>query len=320
MKYTFVVIPEHSTHAPYQISFSSKAIKLFTVFGALTLALLGVFISNYLFVMSHIQENKDLRVENRKLKQQVQLYHSRFIAIDSTLDRVKLLANRLKIITNSEDPGGSAALMRSLPDAATNTGLNPENKNSPMTESIAESLSPRDPERQSLEDHYQLVDQTLKQTASALLNSEQELQLLYETMQDKKDFLSALPTIKPAEGLFTSGFGVRRSPFGESEKMHEGLDIANSPGTPIRAPANGIVSFASSKTGYGQMVILDHGYGIETWYGHTSRLLVSSGQKIRRGETIALLGNSGRSTGPHLHYEVRVNGTPVDPLTYILEN
>ena len=102
--------------------------------------------------------------------------------------------------------------------------------------------------------------------------------------------------------------------------MHEGLDIANYPGTAIRAPADGTVVFAGAKAGYGQTLILDHGYRLETWYAHARKILVRTGQRVRRGDSIAQLGNSGRSTGPHLHYEVRINGTPVDPLSYILEN
>ena len=122
-------------------------------------------------------------------------------------------------------------------------------------------------------------------------------------------------------GIFSSGFGVRVSPLGEAmEKMHEGLDIAGSVGTPIHAPANATVIYAGKKSGYGSIVILDHGYGLETWYGHTSKILVKPGQLVRRGQSIALIGNSGHSTGPHLHYEVRVHGIPVDPLAYILEN
>jgi murein DD-endopeptidase MepM/ murein hydrolase activator NlpD len=149
---------------------------------------------------------------------------------------------------------------------------------------------------------------------------EQVLHDQYELLADQRSFLAALPTRRPSPGYFTSGFGVRRSPYGGVEKMHEGLDIANSIGTPVIATADGIVTFAQAKPGYGQTVILDHGYGLETWYGHAKRILVQEGQKVRRGESIAQLGNSGRSTGPHLHYEVRINGTPVDPLSYILEN
>ena len=121
-------------------------------------------------------------------------------------------------------------------------------------------------------------------------------------------------------GHFSSGFGVRRNPVSDRIKMHEGLDIANPPGTPIQAPADGTVTFSDTKPGYGRTLVIDHGYGIETWYGHNSKLLVARGQKVRRGDNIALLGSSGRVTGPHLHYEVRVHGIPVDPLTYILEN
>ena len=102
--------------------------------------------------------------------------------------------------------------------------------------------------------------------------------------------------------------------------MHEGLDIANRAGTIIRAPADGEVTYAEPKTGYGLTLILNHGYGIETWYGHLKHFLVGRGTKVKRGTKIALLGNSGRSTGPHVHYEVRVKGYPVDPLSYIFED
>src|SRR5690606_28558046 len=98
---------------------------------------------------------------------------------------------------------------------------------------------------------------------------EQILQDQYELLADQKAFLAALPTKKPVVGYFTSGFGVRKSPYGGRVKMHEGLDIANHPGTPIRSPADGVVIFARTKAGYGRTVIVDHGYGLETWYGHT---------------------------------------------------
>ena len=102
--------------------------------------------------------------------------------------------------------------------------------------------------------------------------------------------------------------------------MHEGLDIANRVGTVIRAPADGEVTYAASKAGYGNTVILNHGYGLETWYGHLKAFKVTPGEKVKRGTQIALLGNTGRSTGPHVHYEVRVKGYPVDPLSYIFED
>ena len=176
------------------------------------------------------------------------------------------------------------------------------------------------PEDVELRREYDRLDGRFTDLNRETLYVEQVLQDQYELLADQKAFLAALPTRKPAIGYFTSGFGVRRSPFGGAEKMHEGLDIANRPGTPIHATADGTVIYADTKAGYGQTVVVDHGYGLETWYGHTRKILVARGQKVHRGDVIALLGNSGRSTGPHVHYEVRVHGTPVDPLSYILEN
>ena len=200
----------------------------------------------------------------------------------------------------------------------------------PVPEAVANALSPQpavattlsmSPEDVRLRKEYELLDDRFTDLNRDTLYVEQMLQDQYELLADQKAFLSALPTRKPAVGYFTSGFGVRNSPtLGGRVKMHEGLDIANRPGTPVRAPADGVVAFTDSKSGYGQVVILDHGYGLETWYGHLRKSLVQKGQRVRRGDQIALLGNSGRSTGPHVHYEVRVHGTPVDPLSYILEN
>jgi murein DD-endopeptidase MepM/ murein hydrolase activator NlpD len=102
--------------------------------------------------------------------------------------------------------------------------------------------------------------------------------------------------------------------------MHEGIDIAHQVGAPIVSPAAGIITYASAHPGYGNLITIDHGYGISTQYGHVSRFYVRAGEKIKRGQKIAAVGNTGRSTGPHLHYEVRVNGVPINPKPYILED
>ena len=292
-------------------------------------ALVGIImVLDYWYVMNQIGENKQLKMENRRLRQQVQVFQNKLTTIESTMERVKTFVTRLKVITNIEDRSGLLENLNrtKLPEAATNIGTQ-ENTTAdstagPTTPPTASwnSADPRDPEDVQLRKEYEQLDTMFSELNQDSLFVEQMLQDQYELLADQKSFLAARPTVKPAIGYFTSGFGVRRSPFGGRAKMHEGLDIANRPGTLIRAPANGTVIFSDTKAGYGQTVILDHGYGVETWYAHTRKLLVSKGQKVRRGENIAQLGNSGRSTGPQLHYEVRLNGTPVDPLTYILEN
>ncbi len=147
---------------------------------------------------------------------------------------------------------------------------------------------------------------------------QKSLKELHDTLLSRKDLLDSTPSIRPAYGYETSGFGYRISPFTGHKQFHEGLDIANRMGTPVIAPANGLVIFTGRKGGFGNLIIIDHGHGITTRYGHLSKILVKMGQHVKRGEKIGEIGNTGRSTGPHLHYEVRLNGVPVNPRRYIL--
>jgi murein DD-endopeptidase MepM/ murein hydrolase activator NlpD len=346
--FTILIVPEKTSKVRRLVvpSWIAKSLAA----GLAVAILIGiVMVLDYWYVMGQIGENKQLKMENRRLKQQVQVFKNKMSTIENTMDRIRTFATRLKVITNIEDRSNLLQTLNgNLPDAATNIGGNvakaePQAEATPSPDatvtataallSVAPSPgvstnnpptntppNPMDPEEALLRKEYDQLDEKFATLSKDTLYVEQMLQDEYELLADQKAFLAALPTRKPVVGYFTNGFGIRSSPFGGRIKMHEGLDIANHPGTLIRAPADGIVSFAASKPGYGQTLILDHGYGLETWYGHTRKILVSRGQKIKRGDTIAMLGNSGRSTGPHLHYEVRVHGTPVDPLSYILEN
>lgn len=126
------------------------------------------------------------------------------------------------------------------------------------------------------------------------------------------------PSVWPVEGRLTDGFGDRRNPFGgSSSEFHAGQDIATIFGTPVAATANGVVTFAGCQNGYGQVVVIDHGGGLTTRYGHLSHIDAEIGQNIARGQQVGRVGSSGRSTGPHLHYEIRINDEPVDPRPYL---
>jgi murein DD-endopeptidase MepM/ murein hydrolase activator NlpD len=316
--YTIMIVPEKTTQVR-KILLPAWLVRLGAVGIAVTIVLIGVMVANYGYVMSQVGENSELKTENRRLRQSVQVFKGKMNTLESTMERVKTFSTRLKVITGSEDRGGVAALMKSVPDSATNIGA--PKSIPPEVAAIEAELDPRDPERDELQARYQELDLKITGMTAESLALEQNLQDQYERLVDQKAFLAALPTRKPVIGYYTSGFGTRRAPFvGGKVRMHEGIDIANHPGTPIKATADGVVIFASTKAGYGQTVVIDHGYGLQTWYGHTRKILVKKGQKVRRGDTIALLGSTGRSTGPHCHYEVRVNGIPVDPLSYILEN
>lgn len=147
---------------------------------------------------------------------------------------------------------------------------------------------------------------------------EKSFQELYSFLEGKKRQLSSTPSIWPVRGWLTSTFGYRIDPFTGLRQFHEGLDIANRLGTPIIAPADGIVSRCSNSFGYGLTVEINHGYGIKTIYGHLSKTYVAVGHSVRRGERIAAVGSSGRATGPHLHYQVMLNEVPMSPMNYIL--
>lgn len=132
------------------------------------------------------------------------------------------------------------------------------------------------------------------------------------------DSLATTPSLWPATGPVTSWFGQRVSPFGDGSELHQGIDIASAAGTPVVAAADGQVVQSGWSGGYGNMVQLDHGNGITTIYGHNSSVAVASGQPVKKGQVISFAGSTGRSTGSHVHYEVRVNNTPVDPWKYLI--
>ncbi len=169
--------------------------------------------------------------------------------------------------------------------------------------------------------NYELRQKTLNGQIEKLLR---QSDLQFSSLDDfdtffhkKKDSLEQLPTIQPVEGVFLSGFGMRKHPIFKTRRMHNGVDIRNNIGTPVMASADGMAKTGVSPT-FGNYVLLKHKNGFSTIYAHLHNVNVTGHHAVRRGEVIGYLGNSGRSTGPHLHYEVRLNRVPVDPLPYIL--
>jgi murein DD-endopeptidase MepM/ murein hydrolase activator NlpD len=145
-----------------------------------------------------------------------------------------------------------------------------------------------------------------------------DLNVLEQKFVAQSRLLSSTPSIAPARGILTDGFGGRSDPFTRQPGQHNAIDISSAVGQPVRAPADGIVVKAEWANGYGNVIYISHGYGYSTRYGHLHGFAVKPGAKVKRGDVIGYVGSTGRSTGPHLHYEVRVNNTPVNPLEYIL--
>ncbi len=158
----------------------------------------------------------------------------------------------------------------------------------------------------------------VEQLEHASLYQNKSFESLLKNLEDQRNFLASTPTIKPTTGWVSSVFGYRKSPFTGRREFHNGLDIATRSGTPIVATADGVVNYVGKKGLLGNLITLNHGHGIITRYGHIRKALVKRGAKVKRGEPIALVGSTGRSTGPHVHYEVRLNGVPVNPKKYII--
>jgi murein DD-endopeptidase MepM/ murein hydrolase activator NlpD len=148
-------------------------------------------------------------------------------------------------------------------------------------------------------------------------DSGRQLTVLESMLYDQQLQLAAIPTGRPSKGYITSGFGTRTDPFRGGLAHHMGIDFDANTGDPVAAAAGGVVSFAGVKPGYGNVVEVDHGNGYSTLYGHNSRLVVRAGDIVRAGQTLARAGSTGRSTGPHVHFEVHVNGRPVNPRKFL---
>ena len=165
-------------------------------------------------------------------------------------------------------------------------------------------------------DFLSLLQQDLRHVRQQSAQREESFHDLKIFLSNNQDLLQRTPYRKPLRGFISSGFGMRNDPFTGLKRFHRGIDIVAPAGTPIHTPADGIVTQVASDPHLGLMVAIDHGNGTTTRYGHNRRLLVREGQRVERGMPIAEVGSTGRSTGPHLHYEIRIDGVPVNPYKY----
>jgi murein DD-endopeptidase MepM/ murein hydrolase activator NlpD len=234
------------------------------------------------------RENADLRKANEKFDTSLSDLRTRLSEIETKAAKFALMVGVEDTVTPQF---ASAAGGGSLPDLK---GLEPG-----QAETLIEGQI-----------------QTLRERSGALQDSFRTLDTAF---QRQALLLSSTPSIYPVRGLLGNGFGWRRDPFTGMRDFHQGLDIVTPIGTRVVAPADGIVTRVGPAGGFGLSVFIAHGYGVVTRYGHLSSTVAKVGQRVKRGDVIAMTGSTGRSTGPHLHYEVLVHQKNVDPLRYIIE-
>jgi murein DD-endopeptidase MepM/ murein hydrolase activator NlpD len=261
-------------------------------------ALLALTI-DYVRVRANLHELDHLRIETAQQREQIQSYAEKMEAISTKLSRIDGFERKLRIITNL-DPADPLP----LPGIGGTDG---------------EMLSADDVSWMSRNKRHEVMKEGLETLANAMDTQDESLQGLIHHLEDQSARLVHTPSVTPTHGWITSGFGYRMSPYTGEREFHKGLDIAGRMGTPIYAAADGEVLYATQKKALGYAVKLRHGYGIETVYGHMQETLVKAGDTVKRGQQIGIMGSTGRSTGPHVHYAVLVNGKGVNPRNYILD-
>lgn len=285
---------------------------------------------DYFGLLAQSVENRKLKIENVNLQKKFQVVEGKLDSLQSGLDRVGSMTNKLRLITDThlKDRAERLSFPSQInPAADTAKGKQAERMS---TEEFIEqdaNISTENPvnafkgelasERSSA--NYTTLLIKIDEAVKDSMLKEQSVVELWDALSDSQSILAATPSIKPTRGPVGSRFGYRIDPINGKTKMHAGLDIVASPGTLVRAPADGVVSFAGWDDQYGKLVSIDHGYGVLTRFAHNSQIFVQVGQKVSKYDVISASGSTGRSTGPHLHYEVRVNGIPVDPTNYILD-
>jgi murein DD-endopeptidase MepM/ murein hydrolase activator NlpD len=247
------------------------------------------------FLQSKVSsQTKKVHEQRRQIQvfaNQINTLKRNMARLDTFEKQIRILAN-IETDTNSENYHGIGGSMPN--DLASNLDLASE--------------------------HDKLVKNMHEQVAQLQVVSnykEKDFKTLLGILEEQRNILSATPSILPTKGHITSRFGYRKSPFTGRREIHKGIDISNKKGTPIAAAADGIISFAGARGLFGRIITIDHGHGLVTYYAHLDKILKSKGERVRKGEIIAKMGDTGRTTGAHLHYEVQLNGVPVNPTKYI---
>jgi murein DD-endopeptidase MepM/ murein hydrolase activator NlpD len=325
-----VVVFRGSTAKPLRFSFSRKLLRrLLVCLGVVVLADLLV-VSHYVIRTGEVWELAAFRAEAMSAREQTAAFSTAIDDLKKRLGTMSEVNQRLRVMLGIEVPktgdmaNGRGGEEVPIPEE----GAIPSRNEPGLSSGVSKPTSDGNQEHSSAvgpdvsRDNLQAiasVKEGLEWLSKQATVQERLLDELSQAAEQRSSRWAATPSIWPVKGWITSGFGPRISPFTEKPAWHDGLDIGAAPNTPVHAPAQGRVTSIAYDPKLGNMVRVDHGFGVETLYGHLAKALVKEGQRVERGDVIALVGSSGLSTGPHLHYMVKLNGQALDPIKYILE-
>lgn len=310
---TLMVIPER-TRKVHKLVVPFFAIKLTVTLVSLAFISLMFIGIDYVRVLGQIAENKRLKGENFKLRQEVQLIRNKVDNMEFTIERVRNYAKKLQVLTGQTEksPRARSGTSRKRLEKT-------EEERAPASEEGELESNLRLPTQEPKAETVETLDSRVSGMEVMTITVQTQLAGLEDYLFSRRAIAKATPSIVPIPGYVSSSFGYRFHPLDGRRRLHHGVDIVAEPGTPVRAPAPGTVVFSGYKSGYGKVVVVDHGFGIRTLFAHNSKLFVNRGVVVKRGDVISQVGSTGHSTGPHLHYEIRKNGRPVNPAPFLQE-
>jgi murein DD-endopeptidase MepM/ murein hydrolase activator NlpD len=325
-----VVIFRGSTAKPLRFSFPRNFVRKILITACLLVVADLLVISHYVVRTGEVWELSAFRNEAMSAREQTAAFSSAVDDLKKRITAMKEVNQRLRVMLGIDVPkAGDMVNGRGGEDVPL-----PEGSSTPGGDRVSDLTPP--PHKQDAEPNpgtasavgldssngletVVSVKEGLEWLSKEALNQERILQELSQAAEQRSSRWAATPSIWPVKGWVTSGFGPRISPFTEKPAWHDGLDIGAPPNAPVQAPAQGRVTAIGFDPKLGNIVRLDHGFGVETLYGHLAKSLVKEGQRVNRGDVVGLVGSSGLATGPHLHYMVKVHGQALDPNKYILE-
>lgn len=335
-KYNIIITGNHKS--PVKVLTLSRGWIHFSLFVfAVTVLILVGIVGDYFHLVAQNNENKILKVKNEQMEKQYVSLAAKLSALELQVEKVKSLSTKIKAITDVTDedreldlvfstdprPGDNIVTEKNRAVANARNDGHEHDESAPAAglSFFKWPLFSRSPNalQSSSTQFFSDLEVRIMQSSKTSQKIELDMTKLWDNLSERRDLLDHTPSIYQAYGWVSSHFGYRTDPFTGKVTLHKGLDVAGPIGTPVVATAAGVVSYVGYEPGYGKIVSIDHGFGVLTRYAHNSKIFVKVGQQVSRRDKIAAIGNTGRSSGPHSHYEVRVNGIPVDPKNYILD-
>ncbi|HMU28541.1 MAG TPA: M23 family metallopeptidase [Nitrospira sp.] len=326
-----VVVFRGSSSKPLRFSFPRKFVRKLLILAAILIVADLLVVSHYVIRTGEVWQLSAFRAEAMGAREQTAAFSAAIDDLKKRLSAMGEVNQRLRVMLgiDTTKPAGDLANGRGgedgpLPDGKSSVpGNGPASSGLESRQQVSElrenNQSDLDFSTESIEEATQQVRESLEALVREATQQEEALQSLTQVAEQRSTQWASTPSIWPVRGWVTSGFGPRVSPFTEKPAWHDGLDIGAQANSPVQAPALGRVVTVAFDSKMGNMVKLDHGYGIETVYGHLAKSLVKEGQRVKRGDVVALVGSTGLSTGPHLHYMVKKNGQALDPTKFILD-